>query len=68
MPGREIFAGKSKRSGRLGLLGKFGRSGENVFLGKNVRGDELSAETSKKGLDRKLCYSYNTVKETVLFA
>ena len=76
MPGREIFAGKSKRSGRLGLLGKFGRPWEHVFLG------EIRAETSclrrrrKKDLTgncvtriirlRELYYTYSTVCDEVL--
>ena len=34
MPGREIFAGKSKRSGRPGAFEEFGRAWENVFLGE----------------------------------
>ena len=68
MPGREIFAGKSKRSGRPGAFGGIRQTLRKCFLGGNARGDGLPAETSKKGLDRKLCYSYNTVKGTVLFA
>ena len=76
MPGREIFAGKSKRSRRPRAFGGIRQSLGKCFLGGNARGDGLPAETSKKGLTgncvthiirlRELYYSHSTVCDEVL--
>lgn len=66
--GQRNFRGKIQKIGTTWGFWGIRQTLRKCFLGGNARGDGLPEETSKKGLDRKLCYSYNTVKGTVLFA